>query len=220
MFVRHRMTSPAITVGVHMPAMDAMQYMKERNVRRLPVVDGEGKLLGIVSEKDLLHAAPSDATSLSIFEVTYLLNRLTVGRVMTRDVVTVDEDTPLERAARIMAERHIGGLPVVREGKVVGMITETDILLGFSESLGAFVPGVRVMLEAPDEPGIIATVANRIQTLGGNIETMMLFRSPNPRNGYIVAKVQGARPGALADSLNDGRIVVLDVREMGEVDLV
>jgi len=221
MFVRHRMSSPAITIGPDMPVMDAMQLMKQRNVRRLPVVGHGGKLLGIVSEKDLLHAAPSDATSLSIFELTYLLNRLTVDKVMTRDVTTVSEDTPLEHAARIMAERHLGGLPVVDEsGNVVGIVTETDLLLGFSEALGAFEPGVRVMLEAPDEPGVLAGIANKIQALGGNIASLLVLRSRRPEAGYILAKVQGVRPGQLADTLNDGRILVLDVRDMprGDVD--
>lgn len=219
MFVRHRMTSPAVMVSPDMPAMDALQYMKEKNIRRLPVVSDDGKLLGIVSEKDLLHAAPSSATSLSIFEVTYLLNRLTVGRVMTRDVVSVTEDTPLECAARIMAERHLGGLPVLRDGKVVGIITETDLLLGFSEAMGAFEPGVRVMLEAPDEPGVFATIASRIQALGGNVVTFTVFRSERADTGYIVARVRGVKQGALADALNDGRVTVVDVREMGEDDL-
>ena len=219
MFVRHRMTSPALTVGPDMPVMDALQYMKERNVRRLPVVDDEGRLLGIVSEKDLLRAAPSDATTLSIFEVTYLLNRLTVGRVMTRDVITVTEDTPLELAALTMADRHLGGLPVVEGGRVIGIITETDILFGFAELLGASEPGVRVMLEAPDEPGMMARITNTIQTHGGDLSSLGVFRTGHRGTGYVVARVRGVKPGELADSLNDGRVVVLDVREYPETPI-
>lgn len=219
MFVRHRMSSPAVTVSPDMPVMDALQFMKRANVRRLPVVDGEGRLLGIVSEKDLLRAAPSEASALSIYEISYLLHRLTVGRVMTRQVTTVDEDTPLEHAARLMAERHLGGLPVMREGKVVGIITETDILLGFSEVLGAFVPGVRITLQAPDEPGVLASISDKVRALGGNIAALSVLHSKQPGSGYIVAKVQGVRPGELADTLSDGRIMVMDVREVREEDL-
>jgi acetoin utilization protein AcuB len=213
MFVRHRMTSPAFTIGPDMPVMEAMQYMKERDVRRLPVVDDGGRLLGIVSEKDLLRASPSEATTLSIFEVTHLLNRLTVGRVMTRDVVTVTEDTPLERAALIMAKRHLGGLPVLEAGRVIGIITETDIILGFANLLGASEPGVRVMLEAPDETGVVARITNKIHALGGNLRALVAVGSGHPGTGYIVAKVIGVKPGELADSLGDGRVVVLDVRD-------
>jgi acetoin utilization protein AcuB len=214
MFVRHRMTSPAITTGPDMPVMDALQFMRDKGVRRLPVVDGEGRLLGIVSEKDLLHAAPSSATTLSIFEMSYLLHRLTVGRIMTKDVVTVEEDTPLEVAARIMAEKHLGGLPVMRDGRVIGLITETDILLGFSEVLGAFQPGVRLMLHVPDEPGVLATVSQKVTALGGNIASLTVFPSREPKHGYVVLRVQGAALRELTDSLDDGRIEVLDARLM------
>lgn len=219
MFVRHRMSSPAVTISPDMPVMDALQFMKEKDVRRLPVVDGRGHLLGIVSEKDLLRASPSDATTLSIYEVTYLLNRLTVAKVMTKDVITVTPDTPLEQAARIMAEKHLGGLPVLEGGKVIGIITETDILLGFSEVLGAFEPGVRITLDVPDEPGILATVANKIQSLGGNITSLTLLHSQEPGQGYIVANVQGVKPGLLSDTLSDDKVQVIDLREIMEEDL-
>lgn len=166
MFVRHRMSSPAVTVGPNVPVMEALQIMKEQNVRRLVVVDNRGRLAGIVSEKDVLRASPSQATTLSIYEVSYLLQRLTVSEIMARDVVTVIEDTPLEEAARLMAERHLGGLPVMRGQQVVGIITETDILMGFSEALGAFAAGVRVMVDLPDEPGAVASVVDIVKDLG------------------------------------------------------
>ncbi len=213
MFVKHRMSSPVMTIGPDLSVMDALELMKEKDVRRLPVVDERGRLLGIVSEKDLLKASPSQATTLSIFEVSYLLHRLTVAKVMTKDVVTVSEDTPLEEAARIMAERHLGGLPVLREGKVVGIITETDLLLGFSEALGAFDPGVRVWVQAPDEPGVVAAFSNRVQALGGNIAALTLIRSRDTAMGDIVARVEGVRPDQLKAGLADGRMQVLDVRE-------
>ncbi|NPV09405.1 MAG: CBS domain-containing protein [Anaerolineae bacterium] len=218
MFVHHRMSSPAITVDPSLPVMDALHLMEEKDVRRLPVVDGRGRLVGIVSEKDVLRASPSPATTLSIFEVSYLLHRLTVGDIMTREVVTVREDTPLEEAARIMAQRHLGGLPVMREGKLIGMITETDLLLGFSEVLGAFEPGVRITVELPDEPGAVAEVSNRVKEMGGNIAALSLFRGADPRHGYLVARVQGVGAQDLVDRLSDGRAVVVDVREFDEVE--
>jgi acetoin utilization protein AcuB len=219
MLVRHRMSAPPITIAPEVPVMDALQLMKEKNVRRLPVVDSKGRLVGIVSEKDLLRAAPSPATALSIFEITYLLHKLTVGEVMTRGVVTVTADTPLERAARIMAERHLGGLPVMDGQQLVGIITETDILLGFSEALGAFEPGVRLTLEAPNRPGILATVVSKIHSLGGNIASLTVMHGREPKSGYIVVKVQGVRAGELADLLNNGTVSVVHVLEMAAQDL-
>jgi len=163
--------------------MEALQIMKEQNVRRLVVVDNRGRLAGIVSEKDVLRASPSQATTLSIYEVSYLLQRLTVSEIMARDVVTVIEDTPLEEAARLMAERHLGGLPVMRGQQVVGIITETDILMGFSEALGAFAAGVRVMVDLPDEPGAVASVVDIVKDLGGNIASLSLLRPHDPGRG-------------------------------------
>ncbi len=110
--------------------------MREERVQRFPVVDQRGRLVGVVSESDLLHAAPSDVTSLSIWEVNYLVSKITVDNVMTRNVITITENTPLEEAARIMADDKIGGLPVVRDGEVVGIITETDLFKIFLEMLG------------------------------------------------------------------------------------
>ncbi len=214
MFVRHRMSSPAVTIGPTLPVMEALQVMKEQNVRRLPIVDGKGRLVGIVSEKDVLRASPSEATTLSIYEVSYLLQRLTVAEIMAREVVTVTEDTPLEEAARVMAERHLGGLPVMRGSQVVGIITETDILMGFSEALGAFAAGVRVMVDLPDEPGAVASVVDTIKVLGGNIAALTLLKPHDPGRGYLVARIQGIPADVLEGRLRQGQGKVLDVREM------
>lgn len=141
MLVKERMSDPVITVHPDMPMHEALNLMRSEPNRRLPVVDKPGRLVGIVSERDLLHAAPLDATSLSIWELHYLLSRVTVGKIMTRQVITVTEDTPLEDAAPIMADRKIGGLPVVRNGEVVGIVTETDLFTAFPRDVGRAKPG-------------------------------------------------------------------------------
>ena len=120
MFVRNRMTAPAITVTPETPFQEALKLMQERHFRRLPIVDRAGKLLGMVSERDLLHASPSPATSLSVWEMNYLLSKLTVEQLMTKkNVVTVSPDQPVEEAARLMVEHTIGGLPVVDQDRRV-----------------------------------------------------------------------------------------------------
>ena len=121
MLVQERMSHPVITIKPETPIMDVHNLMRKEHIRRLPVIDERKRLVGIVSEKDILHAKPSGATSLSVWEVQYLLSEITVEEVMTRDVITINEDTPLEEAARIMADNKIGGLPVLRDGKVVGI---------------------------------------------------------------------------------------------------
>ncbi len=127
MNVGDRMSQPVISVGPKEPIQDALNLMREKSVRRLPVVNDQGDLIGIISEQDLLEASPSDATSLSIWELNYLISKVTVDDVMTKEVITVKEDTPIQEAARIMADSKIGGLPVLRNGDVVGIVTETDL---------------------------------------------------------------------------------------------
>ena len=144
MLVHERMTKHPITITEDVPINQALQFMRDQNVRRLPVLNKKGELVGIVSERDLLYASPSPVTSLSIYELHYLVSKITVSEVMTKDVITVSEYTPLEEAARIMADNKIGSLPVVRDGeapllrhRLVGIITESDLFKIFTEILGA-----------------------------------------------------------------------------------
>jgi acetoin utilization protein AcuB len=132
MLVKDCMSTPAITLTPETPYQDALKLMRERKIRRIPVVDAQNHLVGIVSERDLLHAAPSPATSLSVWELNYLLWRLQLGDVMTKKVATVAPNMPLVEAARLMLDKKIGGLPVVDEQThVVGVITESDIFRTF-----------------------------------------------------------------------------------------
>ncbi|NJD26673.1 MAG: CBS domain-containing protein [Chloroflexi bacterium] len=130
MNVGEQMSQPAIVVSPSTPVATAMKLIRQRHIRRLPVVD-DGVLVGIVSERDLLRAMPSPATSLTVWEIPELLERLHVHEVMTRQVVVVQPDTPIKEAAQLMVDHKIGGLPVVEDGRVVGVITETDIFRVF-----------------------------------------------------------------------------------------
>ncbi len=125
--VKDWMTSNPVTAAADMALPEAHKLMKDRRIRRLPVVDAQGKLLGIVTRGDIRGAEPSEATSLSIFEINYLLAKLTLERIMTKEPVTVSQDTSVGEAARVMLQKKIAGLPVVEKGKVVGIITESDI---------------------------------------------------------------------------------------------
>lgn len=124
--VKDWMTSDPIIIDPRTTLPEAARLMKECSIRRLPVVEN-GRLVGIVTLGDIREASPSNATSLSIYELNYLLSRLTIGEVMTREPISITSDTSIEAAARLMLERKIGGLPVVDAGKVVGIITESDI---------------------------------------------------------------------------------------------
>lgn len=132
MFVKDHMTTPVITLTPETPFQEALKLMREHKIRRIPLVDEKQRLVGIVSERDLLHAEPSPATSLSIWEMNYLLWKLKLGDVMSKDVITVTPLTPLQDAASLLIKHKIGGLPVLdAERHVVGVITETDIFKAF-----------------------------------------------------------------------------------------
>src|SRR4030065_1861761 len=121
MLVGTRMKFPVITAAPDMPIIEALNLMKRERIRRTPVVK-DGRLVGIVSDKDLLNASPSPVTSLSVWEMNYLLSKVTVRDVMTKEVLTITEDTPIEKAARIRADNKIGGLPMGLAAQVIGII--------------------------------------------------------------------------------------------------
>lgn len=124
--IKDWMTPDPITIGPDTTLPEADRLMKECGIRRLPVVEN-GRLVGIITLGDVREASPSNATSLSIYELNYLISRLTVGTMMTQDPITITPDTSIEAAARLMLEHKIGGLPVVDGTRVVGIITESDI---------------------------------------------------------------------------------------------
>ena len=127
MKVSERMSQPVITALPDMPIQEALNLMREKGIHRLPVVDSGGRLRGIVSDRDLLHASPSDATSLSVWELNYLLSKVVLKDVMTKSVITVKGDSRIRETARIMVDKKIHGLPVMDGENVVGIITETDL---------------------------------------------------------------------------------------------
>ena len=212
MLVYERMSRHPITVTADVPIDEALKLMRDSKVRRLPVVDKKGKLVGIVSEKDLLYASPSPATSLSIHEIHYLVSKIKVADVMTKDVITVGEYTPLEEAARIMVDHKIGGLPVVRNGTLVGIITETDLFKIFLELLGAREAGVRLTMLVPEQPGILATITREIVEMGGNIVTLGTFLGEDPTNRLITVKVADVEQEKLVASMEALGMEIVDVR--------
>ena len=201
MLIRDRMSKHPITVTADVHIDEALKVMRDNKVRRLPVVDKDGRLVGIVSEMDLLYASPSPATSLSVYEIHYLMARITVQDVMTKEVVSIEEDTPLEEAARIMVDNKIGGLPVVRDGTLVGIITETDLFKIFLELLGAREKGVRLTLQTPNRKGVLATITSQIAQIGGDIISLGTFLGEDPTKGLLTVKVAGVSQDQLVKAL-------------------
>ncbi|MBO8159655.1 CBS and ACT domain-containing protein [Thermosyntropha sp.] len=159
MKVKDKMNSRVVTVEISSSVNEAFRLMKENNVRRLPVMD-HGRLVGIITLSDLNHAMPSAATSLSIHELNYILAKTTIGDILPKKqrLITVDADNYIETAARLMRDNKISGLPVVEDGKLVGIITETDIFDSLIQILGVTRPHTRIDLFIEDKPGVLADI--------------------------------------------------------------
>jgi acetoin utilization protein AcuB len=217
MLVGERMSKPVITIRPEMSMPEALDLMHKEHVRRLPVVNQSGEMVGIVTETNLLKASPSQATSLSIYELNYLLSKLTIDRIMTRKVVTITEDTPLEEAARIMADNNFSGLPVMRDKELVGIITETDLFRVFLEMLGARCAGVRVTVSLPDKPGELASLTKAIQDIGGNIIALGTTMGESPSEGQVTFKVEGVKLEAIKEAIQPLVKKIIDIRATSAV---
>ena len=214
MLVGERMTRNPITIFEDTSIDDALHTMRQRKVRRLPVLDPSGKMVGIVSDRDLLHAAPSPATSLSVHELHYLLAKLTVKRVMSSPVITVTSSTPLEEAARIMADNKIGGLPVTDDGQLVGIITETDIFKILLELLGARAPGVRVTVAVQEAKGVLAQITRTLADAGANIISVATYGGSAAHESRLMFKLSDITPEAAQQALQKLGLTITDLRSV------
>jgi acetoin utilization protein AcuB len=215
MLVRERMTSPAVTITPETPFQEALKLMRDKKFRRLPVVDSAGKIVGIVSERDMLHASPSPATSLSVWEVNYLLWKLKISDIMTHNVLTINQDTPIEDAANLMVTHKIGGVPIVDDsGKVVGVITETDIFRAFVEMLGGGEHGLRLMVQVPAGSGTLAKLAGKIAEQGGVILSVGSMNRETDGARDVIIKVKGVTKDKLIPALESIGDHVVDAREV------
>lgn len=215
MLVKERMTSPAMSVTPDTSFQDALKLMRDNKFRRIPVVDQDGKLIGIVSERDLLHASPSPATSLSVWEVNYLLWKLKVADIMTHHVITIDQNAPIEDAANLMVTRKIGGLPVVdHAGKVVGVITETDIFKAFAEMLGSGEKGLRLTIKVPSGGGTLARLSQAIYEQGGLIVSVGSLDKESSKERELIIKIRGVSKDKIVPVLEALGDHVVDAREV------
>jgi acetoin utilization protein AcuB len=211
MFVVDRMSHPVIFVSPDTLVQDALQLMRKENIRRTPVID-KGKMVGIVTDYDLLNASPSKATSLSVWEINYLVSKIKVSEVMEREVVTVSADTPIEEAARMMADYKIGGMPVMKGDKVVGMITETDLFRILLELMGARDVGVRVTMLMENRPGEFAKITSAFAKENANIVAMGAIQGADQTSVEVMCKVAGLDKKKVEEIVKSVAKELVDVR--------
>jgi acetoin utilization protein AcuB len=214
MIIERRMTRNPVTASPDMSVADASALMKREKVHRLPVLDKERKLVGIISEKDILYASPSPVSTLSIHEMAYLLSQLTVKKLMTRDVVTITKDTTVEEAARLMVDQDLSSLPVLEDGKLIGIISKSDLFKILLELFGARHYGVRMSFLVEDKPGAIAEISNLLASHGVDIIAFGTFMGTDSSNAVCTIKMQGITMAQAVDLVKPLVMEVLDVREV------
>lgn len=211
MFVRNHMTLDPAVVSPDDNFTQAMHVLRKRGVRHLPVIENNC-LVGVVVEKDLLSNQPSQATTLSLYEIYSLLETLFVRQIMSRPAITVEGDCPLEEAARIMVDHNISCLPVMDGDKLVGIITETDIFKALVELLGGEAESVRFVLRTTDKVGQLAKLVTRIADAGGNILAVTNSKVLDDCCREVMIKETGAKRSALLFIEEDMDVKVVDVR--------
>lgn len=198
MLVRDRMTTPAITMDVKGSIAEAHSLMRHYAIRRIPVLHKD-RLVGIVTWTDLMAALPSPASTLGAWEVPGLLRRASVKEIMTSDPVTVDPGDPIEEAAFLMRRWKIGGLPVVKDGVLVGVITESDIFDAFVDLTGVRQGGARLIVDLTGHATAIAEVAAFVESMGVNLLSIATYKQNDSR--LAVIRVDAQDPFSVADAL-------------------
>lgn len=186
MFVINRMTKNPMTVTADTKVDEVAHLMKKHNFRRLPVVD-DGKLVGFLSDSDLMRVAPSSATTLSRYEINSLLAKICVRDIMKKDVVSVNVDATIEEAALIMYKNKIGGMPVVSNmSAVVGVITETDIFKTFVDVMGLADGKTRITLEVTDKIGVVKDIAEIFGQAGVSIDSLITCKKEDNKYEIVI----------------------------------
>ncbi len=186
MFVVDRMTKNPMTATPDTKVDEAVNLMKTRDFRRLPIVE-DGKLVGFISDRDLMRVAPSPATTLSKYEINSLLAKIKVKDIMQKNVISVNADATIEEAALLMYKNRIGGMPVISSvGAVVGVITETDIFKAFVDVMGLPEGRIRLTLEVSDNIGVVKNIATIFSDAGISIDSLVTCKESNGKYQIII----------------------------------
>ncbi len=212
MIIANVMTRNPIFVSPDMSVNDARALMTREKIGKLPVLDKNNRLVGIVTKKDLVKAGPSAATSLDMYEISYLLSKLKVETVMERNVLTVQQTEVVEEAARIMADSQVGCLPVMKGDLLVGIITETDLFRTFVDMFGARHDGIRGTFQVEEKPGMIAQVSKAIADANGNIVSLVTFDGDDLSQRRCTVKVTGVERSTFEEILRNSTLEIEDIR--------
>ena len=190
MIVANRMKRNPVFVDEGDSMKRAMELLKQHEIRHLPVLKDGEKLVGILSERDIKQASPSPATALEIREIFYLLDKVKVKQIMTRRPYSVSSTTPIEEAALIIREKKIGCLPVVDDGRLVGILTETDIIDAFISAMGVNGPGYRLELALPNRPGKLLELLKLLKDFDANVVSVATAAHDEPDKIVNILRIE------------------------------
>ena len=213
MTVKRMMKKNPITTTAETSIVDVADILKENHIHRLPVLDKKGKLIGVITEKDILHASPSPVSSLSVYEMPYMLSRLKVSNLMTKDVRTIDPDTTVEEAAKIMVDDDLSCLPVIEGEKLVGIVSKSDMFKVLYELFGSLVKVTRVTFLFNQRSGEISRLSTALANKGFDIISIGTFVDKGEKDGVLTTiKVRTENSEGVLEVLRPIVKEILDVR--------
>jgi acetoin utilization protein AcuB len=212
------MTPDPICGHPDMAVTEAQDLMRSKGFRHLPIVKDKNNLIGLITRTSLSSALPSDISRFSRFEINYTLSKIKVQSVMVKDVITIEPDTPIEKAASLMADKKVGTLPVVKNDKLVGIISDSDLFIIMTSLLGAKNPGIRITTQQPDQSGVIARLTSVIADAGGYLSVCVGYISKDdPTQWVSLCKVQNIEENRLVELVNSIKdTTILDIRQFQE----
>ncbi len=210
MKIEQRMTTNLITANLDMSIQDAQDLMKSSGVSCLPVLDNNWHLVGIISDKDILRALPSPVTSLSIYETKSLLSNLKVKKIIRKDPITVQRDTTIEQAAKLMVEKDVQWLPVMDGTKLVGIVSRTDMLKTLLEVFGATSRGCTINFMVEERKGVLDQIIRDITKQGFNIISTSVFSGSSDSTKELRIKVSDGELSKLRETVAPYAIKILE----------
>ncbi len=209
MFVRNYMTKPVVTIQSSATISDALSLMNDSGVHRIPVLK-EKKLIGLITDGNIQKASPTKATSLSMYEINYLLSKTTVADYMTKQVITIHADALLEEAVRLMRTNRISCLPVMEQDGLVGIITEDDIFDAFISLLGFMDTGTRIAIAVKeDKVGILADITAIMKDYGASITHLAVYEEDNGK--LVIVRINTLESDQIVKKLEDAGYEVVSV---------
>ena len=214
MIISRVMTKNPVYVHPEASVTEVRSLMDKEKISHLPVLDKNNTLAGIVTREDLIKAGPSQATTLDMYEISYLLSKMKVFEIMEKKVITVEEDEVVEEAARIMADNGIGCLPVMKGSLLVGIITDTDLFHVFINAFGARHTGVRITVNMGEHPGQLAKISGAIAEKNGNIVSMVTAEGDDLAHRRVTIKVENLSKNEMETIIkNISDVSLEDIRE-------